>query len=274
MLAPPTTGTLASRRDLTVRRCIYRRAASGHLIDLTSGGPARPRAASRDDEPARVGRHKCGSVGRPLLRPRPALLPPARGRSDGDARADHRAPAHVSASTAAREDDAAGPHRSTPRRARRCPHDPLDQRPSSGPAGRRSDGGCDGARGTHHRACAAAAWMVRVESNIPLDVHEEDRLIGTSAIDRIMLPAGSHALRLVSRPLNFEGKQTVQITGGQMKVVKPDRRTAHSASTRSLGRGPGQRRAQGETPLGNCRFRSASMKSCSGIRSSASSAAP
>jgi PEGA domain len=93
---------------------------------------------------------------------------------------------------------------------------------------------------------------VRVESNIPLDVYEEDRLIGTSAIDRIMLPAGSHALRLVSRPLNFEGRQTVQITGGQMKVVKPDLPNG----TLSINALPwaevlvnGERK--GETPLGN-----------------------
>jgi hypothetical protein len=93
---------------------------------------------------------------------------------------------------------------------------------------------------------------VRVESNIPLDVYEEDRLIGTSAIDRIMLPAGSHALRLVSRQLNFEGKQTVQITGGQMRVVKPDLPNG----TLSINALPwaevlvnGERK--GETPIGN-----------------------
>jgi PEGA domain len=93
---------------------------------------------------------------------------------------------------------------------------------------------------------------VRVESNIPLDVYEEDRLIGTNAIDRIMLPAGSHALRLVSRQLNFEGKQTVQITGGQMRVVKPDLPNG----TLSINALPwaevlvnGERK--GETPIGN-----------------------
>jgi hypothetical protein len=93
---------------------------------------------------------------------------------------------------------------------------------------------------------------VRVESNIALDVYEEDRLIGTSAIDRIMLPAGSHGLRLVNRQLNYEGKQTVQITGGQMRVVKPDLPNG----TLSINALPwaevavdGERK--GETPIGN-----------------------
>lgn len=93
---------------------------------------------------------------------------------------------------------------------------------------------------------------IRVESGVALDVYEDERLIGTSAIDRIMLPAGSHTLRLVSRPLNFEGKQTVQISGGQMRVVKPDLPNG----TLSINALPwaevlvnGERK--GETPIGN-----------------------
>ena len=93
---------------------------------------------------------------------------------------------------------------------------------------------------------------VRIESGVALDVYEDERLIGTSAIDRIMLPAGSHTLRLVSRPLNFEGKQTVQISGGQMRIVKPDLPNG----TLSINALPwaevlvnGERK--GETPIGN-----------------------
>lgn len=93
---------------------------------------------------------------------------------------------------------------------------------------------------------------VRVDSNIALDVYQEDRLIGTSAIDRIMLPAGSHTLRLVSRSLNYEGKQTVQIAGGQVRVVKPELPNG----TLSINALPwaevlvnGERK--GETPIGN-----------------------
>jgi hypothetical protein len=93
---------------------------------------------------------------------------------------------------------------------------------------------------------------VRVESGVALDVYEDDRLIGTSAVDRIMLRAGSHALRLVSRPLNFERNQTVQIAGGQTRVVKPDLPNG----TLSINALPwaevlvnGERK--GETPIGN-----------------------
>jgi hypothetical protein len=93
---------------------------------------------------------------------------------------------------------------------------------------------------------------VRIDSNIALDVYEDDRLIGTSAVDRIMLPAGSHGLRLVSRSLNFEGKQTVQVAGGQVRVVKPEL----PSGTLSINALPwaevlvnGERK--GETPIGN-----------------------
>lgn len=93
---------------------------------------------------------------------------------------------------------------------------------------------------------------VRIESGVALDVYEDGRLIGTSAVDRIMLPAGSHALRLVSRPLNFERNQTVQIAGGQTRVVKPDLPNG----TLSINALPwaevlvnGERK--GETPIGN-----------------------
>jgi hypothetical protein len=96
-----------------------------------------------------------------------------------------------------------------------------------------------------------AGW-VRVESAVALDVYQDDRLIGTSAIDRIMLPAGSHTLRLVSRPLNYEARQTIEVTNGQTRVVRPELPTG----TLSINALPwaevwvnGERK--GETPIGN-----------------------
>ena len=249
--APPTTARLASRRDLTVRGA-HRRAASGHSpIDLNF-------QAGRHDLELRHGtmsrRESVDDkrVSRPSTPSTSAPLPPALGAKR---RRRSRADQWTLGRTCQRRRPREGRRRwSSPihtRRARRRPHERLDQRPSSGPAGRRSDGGCgQPAVPTAAPAHQQPGW-VRVESNIPLDVHEEDRLIGTSAIDRIMLPAGSYALRLVSRPLNFEGKQTVQITGGQMKVVNPIRRTAHSASTRSWAEVLVNGERKGETPLGN-----------------------
>ena len=78
--------------------------------------------------------------------------------------------------------------------------------------------------------------------------YEDERLIGTSAIDRIMLPAGSHTLRLVSRPLNFEARKTDGrlISGGQMRIVKARPAERHAEHQRAaLGRGARQRRSQG-----------------------------
>lgn len=68
---------------------------------------------------------------------------------------------------------------------------------------------------------AQQSGWVRVDSPVALDVYAEDRLIGTSAVDRIMLPAGTHGLRLVNRSLNYDARESVLVAGGQTRVVRP-----------------------------------------------------
>jgi hypothetical protein len=63
-------------------------------------------------------------------------------------------------------------------------------------------------------ASAAAGWVV-LEAPIDLEIHEDGRLIGTTAADRLMLPAGRHELTLVSAPLEFRKNVTVQIAPGR-----------------------------------------------------------
>jgi hypothetical protein len=63
-------------------------------------------------------------------------------------------------------------------------------------------------------ASASAGWVV-LEAPIDLEIHEGGRLIGTTAADRLMLPAGRHELTLVSAPLEFRKNVTVQIAPGQ-----------------------------------------------------------
>jgi PEGA domain len=98
----------------------------------------------------------------------------------------------------------------------------------------------------------AQPGFIRIESPVALEVFEDDHLIGTSAVDRIMLPAGSHTLRLSSQALNFEVRQAVDVASGQTRVVRP----ALPNGTLSINALPwaevwvdGERK--GETPIGN-----------------------
>jgi hypothetical protein len=98
----------------------------------------------------------------------------------------------------------------------------------------------------------AQPGYVRIESPVALEVYEDDHLIGTSAVDRIMLSAGSHSLRLTSQALNFEVRQSVDVATGQTRVVRP----ALPNGTLSINALPwaevwvdGERK--GETPIGN-----------------------
>ncbi|HEX2445674.1 MAG TPA: PEGA domain-containing protein [Vicinamibacterales bacterium] len=98
----------------------------------------------------------------------------------------------------------------------------------------------------------ALPGYIRIESPVALEVYEDDHLIGTSAVDRIMLSAGSHTLRLASQALNFEVRQAVDVSSGQTRVVRP----ALPNGTLSINALPwaevwvdGERK--GETPIGN-----------------------
>lgn len=84
-----------------------------------------------------------------------------------------------------------------------------------------------------------------------VEIFEGDRLVGTSAQSRIMLPAGRHALTLVSEPLGFRHDQTVTITPASTVALRVDWPTAPLnvnalpwAEVKIDGNGVGQ------TPLG------------------------
>jgi hypothetical protein len=60
---------------------------------------------------------------------------------------------------------------------------------------------------------AAAGW-VTFKSSIELQIFEAKRLVGTTASDRVMLPAGRHDLELVNTELEFRKPLTVQVGAG------------------------------------------------------------
>jgi hypothetical protein len=62
-------------------------------------------------------------------------------------------------------------------------------------------------------ADAAAGW-VTFKTPIDLQIFEAKRLVGTTAVDRLMLPAGRHDLELVNAELEFRRSVTVQVGAG------------------------------------------------------------
>jgi hypothetical protein len=68
---------------------------------------------------------------------------------------------------------------------------------------------------------AAAGW-VRLDVPADVQVFENGRFIGSSEIDRIMLPIGRHDLELVNEALGYRARRTVQVTAGQTSSIRPE----------------------------------------------------
>jgi hypothetical protein len=62
---------------------------------------------------------------------------------------------------------------------------------------------------------AAVPGSITIASPISIQVFEDGRLIGTSDMDRIMLPAGEHLLNLVADSVGFRATRSVRVTAGE-----------------------------------------------------------
>ncbi len=103
-----------------------------------------------------------------------------------------------------------------------------------------------------------AGWIaVQVKSAAPdqrfeVDVYENDRLLGSSRVDRIMAPAGRHELELVNTSLGLRVTRTLQVTAGKVSTIAID----PPASAISVNALPWAEvwvdgAKVGETPIGN-----------------------
>lgn len=63
---------------------------------------------------------------------------------------------------------------------------------------------------------------IAIASPVPVQVFEGSRLIGTSDMDRIMLPAGEHVLELAADALGFRTTRTIRVTPGQTVALAVD----------------------------------------------------
>jgi hypothetical protein len=97
----------------------------------------------------------------------------------------------------------------------------------------------------------AGGWLT-VASPVALTIREAGKVIGTTDSDRLMLPAGEHALELVNDGLAFLAKRSVKIEPGKTAVVNvepPNGVMNINAQPWAEVWVDGQR--IGETPIGN-----------------------
>lgn len=98
---------------------------------------------------------------------------------------------------------------------------------------------------------SVVGWL-NVDTPLPLRILEEGRLLGTTDVNRVMLPVGTHALRFINDDTGFEVERTVSVAAGRPTAVS----IALPTSTLSINARPwaevfvdGER--VGETPIGN-----------------------
>jgi len=99
---------------------------------------------------------------------------------------------------------------------------------------------------------APVSGWIAVSAPIDVQLYEDQRLIGSSQSDRIMVPVGRHEIELVNEPLGYRASRTVNVAPGQTATIRLDLPKAPMA----LNAVPwaevwvdGER--VGETPIGN-----------------------
>ena len=100
-------------------------------------------------------------------------------------------------------------------------------------------------------AAPSTGWLT-IATTMPLKILENGKVIGTSDMERVALPAGDHTLDLVSEPFDFTAKRRVSIAPGKVARVE----LAIPPGSLSINAQPWadvwlDGKHLGETPLGN-----------------------
>src|SRR5262249_55719906 len=69
---------------------------------------------------------------------------------------------------------------------------------------------------------APISGWIAITAPVDVQVFENQRLLGSSRSDRIMMPVGRHELQFANEALGFRGSRTVQVSPGQVATVKLD----------------------------------------------------
>lgn len=67
---------------------------------------------------------------------------------------------------------------------------------------------------------ANAAGWISISAPAEVQVYENERLLGSSRINRIMLPVGRHELEIVNESLGYRAVHAVHVTGGQVAPIR------------------------------------------------------
>lgn len=100
-------------------------------------------------------------------------------------------------------------------------------------------------------AAASGGWL-SVASPFELKIREGGKLLGSTDAERLMLPAGEHALEFVNETLGFQTKRTVKVDAAKtasLKIDAPNGVMSINAQPWAEVWVDGQR--IGETPIGN-----------------------
>jgi hypothetical protein len=69
---------------------------------------------------------------------------------------------------------------------------------------------------------ASGPGWIAVNGKIEVQLFEDGHLLGTSTIERIMVPAGRHELEIVNELIGYRGTRTVQVSPGKVSTVSID----------------------------------------------------
>lgn len=72
-------------------------------------------------------------------------------------------------------------------------------------------------------AAPASGGFLAVNSGVPVQIREGGRVIGSSDLDRQMLPTGEHTLEFVNEALGYQSRRTVRIEAGKTTSVQLER---------------------------------------------------
>ena len=98
---------------------------------------------------------------------------------------------------------------------------------------------------------ALSGWIT-VDVPAPLRIFENGQLVGSTEVERLMLPVGEHVLELRSDELRFSTQQTVRVTAGTTTPVLVQLPTAPiSINARPWGDVWVDGERVGDTPIGN-----------------------
>jgi len=71
------------------------------------------------------------------------------------------------------------------------------------------------------RGAPVSGWIT-VNAPVDVQLYENQRLLGSSQTDRIMVPVGRHDLEVVNEALGFKATRVVNVTPGQVSSIKLD----------------------------------------------------